>query len=70
MRITTDRKAALADASNRQEARRQVIRRDADLLAEMTPDEREANLSQWIDDVINDWVDELKHDLESGAINL
>ena len=64
MRITTNRKAALGDRTNRAEALSQLRRDDKDFLILMSADDVE----QSIDDVINEWVDELKHDLESGLI--
>ena len=60
MRITTDRKAALANPSNRYHAFEQ-LKWTVDML-DVSIDDRE----QWIDDVINEWVDELKSDLDRG----
>ena len=59
MRITTDRKAALADTSNRMEAGKQIQKEHG---FEIDLDDFE----QWIDDLINEWVDELAHDLQRG----
>jgi len=59
MRITTDRKAALADASNRAEAMRQMLTGNPHILKGVSIEDT----AQWIDDIINDWVDELRHDL-------
>ena len=66
MRITTDRKAAQASPSNRHEARKQI--RSNACVARLFDDSSIEDGEQWITDTINEWVDELAHDLEAGAI--
>ena len=62
MRITTNLKAALADESNRLEARRVLIYQDAKLFGEASPAERD----EWIDDMITEWVRDLRRDIDAG----
>ena len=62
MRITTDRKAALADKGNRSVALHQVTNLHGQYANGLSIDEVE----QEIDDLINEWVDELRRDLEQG----
>lgn len=63
MRITKSRAAAVADIRNREEAAKVIERDTPDLWREADFDTR----VQWVDDLINEWVDELEHDLETGA---
>ena len=62
MRITTDYIAARNDASNRKAAESVIRNDDPDLAAEAS----HYDIAQWIDDKIDEWVDELRR--ERGII--
>ncbi len=63
MRITTDYVAARNDPSNRKEAEAIIRKDDPELAAETN----HYTMAQWIDDMITDWVDELRH--ERGVLS-
>lgn len=62
MLITTDRKAALADRGNRAAAREQLLHEFPRAWADWS----NVEVTDYVDDLIHEWIDELAHDLEQG----
>ncbi len=66
MKITADRKAALADKDNQRVARNEVLSKSGEILAEMEPAERAECLQQWTDDLIVSWADSHAQEIAEG----
>ena len=63
MRITTNWKDAVDDPGNRSRAAEYLRKDDPRMWEQATSAER----GQWVTDLISEWVDQLKHDIETGA---